>query len=62
LLEGEGPDDQDDEEAREAREEAARKYSKRKLGSNADRYNEEEPELDSAGTYSPPSMISTWGV
>lgn len=48
LLEGEGPED--DEEAREAREEVARKYAKRGLGSNADRYKEEEPELDSEGT------------
>ena len=49
LLEGEGPDDEDDEEAREAREEMARKYAKRGLGSNANRYAEEEPELDSEG-------------
>ena len=50
LLEGEGPDDEDDEEAREAREEMSRKYARRQLGSNADRYQEEEPELDSEGT------------
>jgi len=49
LLEGEGPDDDDDEEAREAREEMVRKYRKRELGSNADRYAEGEPELDSEG-------------
>lgn len=52
LLEGEGPDDEDDEEAREARDEMRRKYAKRQLGSNADRYQEEEPELDSEGTCS----------
>ena len=49
LLDGEGPEDEDDEEAREAREEMARKYRKRQLGSNADRYEEEEPDLDSEG-------------
>jgi len=49
LLEGEGPEDEDDEEAKEAREEMARKYSRRQLGSNAERYREEEPELDSEG-------------
>ena len=51
LLEGEGPEDEDDEEAREAREEMSRKYSRRQLGSNANRYMEEEPELDSEGMY-----------
>ena len=55
LLEGEGPEDEDDEEAREAREEMKRKYARRQLGSNADRYQEEEPELDSEGTCSPQS-------
>ena len=56
VLEGEGPDgEDDDEEAREAREETARKYAKRRLGTNADRYEEGEPELDSEGTcLSPP--------
>ena len=49
MLEGEGPEDEDDEEAKEAREEMARKYTRRQLGSNADRYKEEEPELDSEG-------------
>ena len=52
LLEGEGPEDEDDEEAREARDEMRRKYAKRQLGSNADRYQEEEPELNSDGTCS----------
>ena len=51
LLEGEGPDDEDSEEAREAKEEMARKYSRRQLGSNTERYKEEEPELDSEGAY-----------
>jgi hypothetical protein len=49
LLEGEGPGGEDDEEAREAREEMTRKYARRQLGSNTDRYKEEEPELDSEG-------------
>jgi hypothetical protein len=48
LLEGEGPEDEGDEEAKE---EMVRKYSKRQLGSNADRYKEEEPELDSEGVW-----------
>ncbi|TFK32927.1 hypothetical protein BDQ12DRAFT_691807 [Crucibulum laeve] len=46
LLEGETPDDEEDEEA--AAEKAA-KFSRRKLGSNVDRYAEEEPELGSDG-------------
>ena len=54
LPEGEGPGGEDDEEVREAREEVARKYAKRQLGSNADRY-QEEPELDSEGAYLPRS-------
>lgn len=49
VLDGEGPDDEDDEETKEAREEMSIKYSRRQLGSNADRYKEEEPELDSEG-------------
>ena len=49
MLDGEGPDDEDDEETKEAREEMSIKYSRRQLGSNADRYKEEEPELDSEG-------------
>ena len=57
LLEGEGPEDEDDEEAREAREEMARKYSRRQLGSNAERYKEEEPELDSEGVCLPSELI-----
>lgn len=50
MLEGEGPEDEEDEEAKEAKEEIARKYAKRRLGTNADRYEEEGPELDSEGT------------
>lgn len=46
LLEGEGPADEEDEEEVAER---ARKFSRRQLGSNADRYAEEEPELDSDG-------------
>lgn len=57
LLEGEGPEDEDDEEAREAREEATRKYARRQLGTNADRYKEEEPELDSEGACLLPSVM-----
>ncbi|CAK5284652.1 unnamed protein product [Mycena citricolor] len=61
LLEGEvGPsaryvtaDGEEDEDARREREEREanlrRKYGRRGLGTNADRYKEEEPELDSDG-------------
>ncbi|KAA1466855.1 hypothetical protein DENSPDRAFT_57657 [Dentipellis sp. KUC8613] len=45
VLEGERPEELDEEEA----EELARKYSRRQLGSNADRYVEPEPELGSDG-------------
>ncbi|KAF7357123.1 hypothetical protein MSAN_01306400 [Mycena sanguinolenta] len=49
LLEGEGPEDEDDEEAAERAAELAQKYSRRQLGTNADRYVEPEPVLDSDG-------------
>src|ERR1700722_20221271 len=49
LLEGEGLEDDEDEEA--AAERAA-KYSRRQLGTNTDRYVEPEPELDSDGVSS----------
>ena len=62
LLEGEGPEDEEDEEAREAREEMTRKYSRRQLGSNADRYEEEGPELDSEGARVPFAMIPMWDI
>ena len=62
MLEGEGPEDEDDEETREARKEMARKYGRRQLGSNADRYKEEEPELDSEGMRSLSAMILIIGV
>ncbi|KAF9255945.1 hypothetical protein L218DRAFT_882881 [Marasmius fiardii PR-910] len=45
LLEGEAPDEEEDED----KEERLRKYSRRQLGTNADRYKEEEPELGSDG-------------
>ncbi|TFY56540.1 hypothetical protein EVG20_g8890 [Dentipellis fragilis] len=45
VLEGERPEDLDEEEA----EELAKRYSRRQLGSNADRYVEPEPELGSDG-------------
>lgn len=48
LLEGEGPP-LDDEEAEQVAANAI-KYSRRQLGSNADRYEEPEPELGSDGT------------
>ncbi|PBK87712.1 hypothetical protein ARMGADRAFT_452471 [Armillaria gallica] len=45
VLEGEAPVEEDDEE----RAEKERKFSRRDLGTNADRYAEPEPELDSDG-------------
>ncbi|KAF9232486.1 hypothetical protein BU15DRAFT_81173 [Melanogaster broomeanus] len=45
VLEGEAEQDIDPEEAEEMR----KRYSKRQLASNADRYAEEEPQLDSDG-------------
>ncbi|KIL54033.1 hypothetical protein M378DRAFT_19273 [Amanita muscaria Koide BX008] len=48
LLEGEG-NGADEEEAEQIEAENARKYSRRQLTSNADRYNELEPELGSDG-------------
>ncbi|KAF8629454.1 hypothetical protein AX15_003433 [Amanita polypyramis BW_CC] len=48
LLEGEAPPE-DDEEAEQIVAENARKYSRRQLTSNADRYEEPEPELGSDG-------------
>ena len=47
LLAGEGPQDEDEDE--EIAAERAAKYSRRQLGTNADRYAEPEPELDSDG-------------
>lgn len=47
LLEGEGPQDEDEDD--ESAAERAAKYSRRQLGTNADRYAEPEPELDSDG-------------
>lgn len=48
LLDGEG-NGADEEEAEQIEAENARKYSRRQLTSNADRYNEPEPELGSDG-------------
>ncbi|THU83815.1 hypothetical protein K435DRAFT_831452 [Dendrothele bispora CBS 962.96] len=45
LLEGEESEELDEEEIAEREE----KYSRRQLGTNADRYKEEEPELDENG-------------
>lgn len=53
ILEGEGRNDEDEEEAAER----ALKYSRRQLGTNADRYVETEPELDSDGTVYHSTMI-----
>ena len=48
VLEGEKEVEMDDEE----RQEFEQKYARRQLGSNADRYVEPEPELDSGGMLS----------
>ena len=53
LLEGEGPP-LDDQEAEQVAANAI-KYSRRQLASNADRYEEPEPELGSDGTCIPSS-------
>ncbi|PPR02528.1 hypothetical protein CVT24_001954 [Panaeolus cyanescens] len=49
LLEGEGKQEMTEEEEAELKKELAAKYGRRGLGSNVDRYKEEEPELDSDG-------------
>ncbi|PPQ94353.1 hypothetical protein CVT25_000681 [Psilocybe cyanescens] len=49
LLEGEGKVPLTEEEEAELAKEVAAKYSRRSLGTNADRYKEEEVELDSDG-------------
>jgi hypothetical protein len=48
LLEGEEPLDDEDEELISER---AQKYSRRQLGTNLDRYKDEEPELGSDGVH-----------
>ncbi|KAH9919598.1 uncharacterized protein B0H18DRAFT_629131 [Fomitopsis serialis] len=45
VLEGEMPEELDEEEAAEMQ----KRYARRQLGTNADRYKELEPELDSEG-------------
>lgn len=45
LLDGERTEELDEEEAQELQQ----RYSRRQLGTNADRYVEDEPELDSDG-------------
>ncbi|KIM42071.1 hypothetical protein M413DRAFT_445237 [Hebeloma cylindrosporum] len=49
VLEGERKPSLTEEEEAELAKELAEKYSRRQLGTNADRYKEEEPELDSDG-------------
>lgn len=49
LLEGEGKQPLTEEEEVELARETAAKYSRRSLGTNADRYKEEEVELDLDG-------------
>jgi len=51
LLEGEGKTQLTKEEEAEQAKELAAKYSRRQLGTNADRYKEDEPELDSDGAF-----------
>jgi hypothetical protein len=50
VLEGESTAALTEEEQAELARETAMKYSRRQLGTNADRYKEEEVELDSDGT------------
>jgi len=49
LLNGEGKPDLTEEEAAEVSKELREKYGRRRLGTNADRYKEEEVEFDSDG-------------
>ncbi|KAJ6546653.1 hypothetical protein DFH09DRAFT_1367193 [Mycena vulgaris] len=49
VLDGEEPTPEDDEAAAEAAAELAQRFSRRQLGTNADRYAEPEPVLDSDG-------------
>ena len=58
VLEGEGRPSLTEEEEAELAKELAEKYSRRQLGTNADRYKEEEPELDSDGVFSSLSSVS----
>ena len=55
VLAGERPEELDEEEA----EELQKRYSRRQLGSNADRYAEPEPELGSDGASCPP-LVNRW--
>ncbi|KAM5538821.1 hypothetical protein V8D89_007543 [Ganoderma adspersum] len=49
VLEGEAAFELDEEEQKEYERELHQKYGRRQLGTNADRYAEPEPELDSEG-------------
>ena len=52
LFDNEGKPDLTEEEAAEVEKELREKYGRRRLGTNADRYKEEEVELDSDGMLS----------
>ena len=60
VLEGERKPDLEDEEEAERARELAQKFSRRQLGTNADRYNEEEVELDSDGEFAAAASNSIW--
>ena len=60
VLEGERKPDLEDEEEAERARELAQKFSRRQLGTNTDRYKEEEVELDSDGEFAAASSISIW--
>jgi hypothetical protein len=51
VLEGEDGAEEEEEEAAEKAAELAQRFSRRQLGTNADRYTEPEPVLDSDGRY-----------
>jgi len=59
LLEGEKPEDEDEDE--EAAAALRAKYGPRQLSSNADRYAESEPELDSDGAFQDIKLTSQRG-
>ena len=54
LLEGEQPDELNEEEVAELEAH----YAKRTLSSNADRYEEREPEIGSDGTIVSPTVLA----
>ncbi len=59
VLEGEEALEFDEEQQKEYERELQQKYGRRQLGTNADRYAEPEPELDSEGMSCPIIWLRT---